>query len=145
MPIPVFRHHDAAQIGMAAEVNTEEVKNLALVKVRGWPDSSDAVKRGRIAVEANNQTHPLFAREGKYVIDDLKSRLRGVPVDSSNILKKVVAVLFHCFAGGDDAFASDSDGQFVAVELCVGSEISECFDRGIFGVRLEDGRFALDG
>ena len=36
------------------------------------------------------------------------------------------------------------NGQFVAVELCIGGEIRKGFDGGILRMRLKDGFFALD-
>ena len=38
MALPVVGHHDAAQVGVAAEVNAEEVEDLALVEVGRGPD-----------------------------------------------------------------------------------------------------------
>ena len=38
MAFPVFRHHDARQVGMAIEANAEQVEDLALEEVRARPD-----------------------------------------------------------------------------------------------------------
>ena len=48
MALPFVGHHDAAQVGMSAEADAEEVEDLALVEVRRRPDGRDAVDlRGR--------------------------------------------------------------------------------------------------
>src|SRR5882757_4639411 len=115
MPIPVFGHHDAAQVGVAAEVNAEQVEDLALVKVSRGPDWCDAVEGRRVAVETDDKAQTFFQRHGKNVINDLEARLGGIPVDGGDILEEVVTGPLYGFAGRDDAFARDGDRQLVAV------------------------------
>src|SRR5262245_18283815 len=43
MSRPVLRHEDAAEIGMAAELDTEEIEGLALLPVGMAPDTRDAL------------------------------------------------------------------------------------------------------
>ena len=47
---------------MAAEVNAEEVEDLALVEVGGGPDGGDAVERGGIAIEPDDEANALLQR-----------------------------------------------------------------------------------
>src|SRR3981081_3530310 len=99
MPIPVLRHHDAAQVGMAAKVNAEQVEDLALVKVRRGPDRGDAVECRIAAVETDDETKPLFQRHREYVVGNLKARLRGIPVHGSDVFEEVVAILQDSLSG----------------------------------------------
>jgi hypothetical protein len=48
--------------------------------------------------------------------------LGGVPVYGGGIFKEVVACGLDGFAGGDDVFGGDGEGELVAVELGVGGE-----------------------
>src|SRR5450631_950652 len=57
MTFPVIGHHDARKAGMAGEVDAEQVEDLALVKVRRWPDGSDGIKSEIDGVEQNGETH----------------------------------------------------------------------------------------
>src|SRR5216683_4636876 len=145
MPIPVLGHHDAAEVGVTAEVNAEQVKDLALVKIGGGPDRGNAVNGCIAAVESDDETQPLLQRHGKNVVSDLEARLRGVPVHSGDIFEESVAGLQDGLSSSDDVLASDRDGQFVAVKFCVGSEAGERFDCSVFRMRLKDGLLALDG
>src|SRR5260370_5467830 len=85
MPIPVFGHHDAAQVGVAAEVNAEQVEDLALVKVSRGPDRADAVEGRRIAVETDDKAQSLFQGHREDVVDDLQTRLGGLLDNSGDI------------------------------------------------------------
>src|ERR1700733_12089459 len=145
MPFPVFRHHDSTKVGMATEVNSEEVEDFALVKVGGGPDRSNAVEGGSATIESNDEANALLQLVRKNAVRDLKARLRGVPVDSGDILKEVVASLLNCFGRRDDVLASYRDGEFVTVELCVRSKVGEGLHGRVFGMSLEDGLFAFDG
>src|SRR5271168_4165856 len=142
MPVPVFRHHDAAKVGMTADVDAEEVEDFALVEVGGGPDGGDAVDGGVFAVEANDEANALFQRHGEDVVGDLVARLGGVPVDGGDIFEEVVPGLLDGLAGSDDVLAGYGDGQFGAVVFRIGGEIGERFDGGVVGVCLEDGLFA---
>src|ERR1700733_9765363 len=119
MPVPVFRHHDAAKIRVTAEVNAEQIEDLALVKVRGGPDRGNALNGCLVAIKADDQTQPLFQRHRKDVVDDLEARLGGIPVDGGNVFEEVVAGLPHSFTRRDDVLAGDGDGQLGAVDLCI--------------------------
>src|SRR5580692_3323947 len=110
MPFPVFRHHDSTKVGMATEVNPEEVEDFALVEVGRGPYRSDAVEGGSVTIESNDQAHPLLELVRKNTVRDLKARLGGVPVDSGDILKEVVASLLNRFGRRDDVLASYSNG-----------------------------------
>src|SRR5579875_3072990 len=48
MPHPVFRHKNAAQVGVPAKANTEHVENLSFRKVRSGVDIGDAWHHGVI-------------------------------------------------------------------------------------------------
>ena len=50
---------------MAAEVNTEEVEDLALIKVCRGPDRGDAVERGVVAVEPDDEANTLLSATWK--------------------------------------------------------------------------------
>src|SRR6266852_4136373 len=145
MPIPVLGHHDAAEVGVTAEMNAEQVEDLALVKIGGGPDWCDAVQGRGVAVETDDKTQTLFQRHRKDMVGDLEARLRGIPVDGGDVFEKVVAGLQDGLSGSDDVLAGDRDGQLVAVKFCIGSEAGERFDCSVFRMRLKDGLLALDG
>src|SRR4051794_40611086 len=46
MPIPVVRHHDALQVGVATEGDPEEVEDLALRPVRARVEARDRIDPG---------------------------------------------------------------------------------------------------
>src|ERR1700743_775749 len=105
MPFPVFRHHDATQVGMAAKMNAEQVENLALIEVRSRPRRGNAVDRRGVTVEPNDQADSSFKGKKEKVIDDLETRLGRIPIDRSDIFNKGIAVSFQSFANRNDRFA----------------------------------------
>src|SRR5579862_8693255 len=129
---------------MSAEVNAEEIEDLALIKVGGGPSRSDAVQRSLVTGKPDDETDTLLQRHREHVIRDLKSRLGGIPVDSCNVFKESVPRLPDRLHSGDDIFAGDGNRQFITVELSIGSKLGERFNRGMVRVRLEDGLFALN-
>ena len=50
---------------MAAKVHAEEVEDLALVKIGRRPHRRDAVERGVLAIQPDDQADTLLKREGK--------------------------------------------------------------------------------
>src|SRR5882757_3808607 len=138
MALPVFGHHDAARVGVAAEVNAEEVEDLALVEVGRGPDAGDAVDDRVGAIEADDQTKTGFEAMRKNVIGDLEAGLGGIPVDGGYIFKKIVDRL-NGLTGSDNVFAGDGDSQFVAVILGVGGEVCQRNNGCVFRMGLEDG------
>src|SRR5271169_5484855 len=111
MPLPILGHHNAAQIRMTSEVDAEEIEDLPLVEVGGGPDRSNAVERGGVTVETNYEAQALFQRVRKDVVRDLKPRLRGVPVNSSDIFEEVITSLLRGSSSGENVFTSHRDGQ----------------------------------
>src|SRR6202011_5575766 len=58
MAFPIGRHHDAAQVGVIAETDSEHVESFALVPVRAAPDARygvDFVVLSDTALQANTQ------------------------------------------------------------------------------------------
>ena len=53
--------------------------------------------------------------------------------------------LLDRFCRRDDVLASHGNGEFASVEFGVGCEIGKSFNRGVVGMRLEDGLFAFNG
>src|ERR1700733_7111604 len=145
MPVPVFRHHDAAKIRVAADVDAEEVEDFALVEVGRGPNGRDAVNGGVFAVEANDEANALFQRHGEDVVGDLVARLRGIPVDGGDVFEEFVPGLLDGLAGSDDVLPGYGDGQLGAVVFCIGGEIGQRFNGGVVGGGLEDGLFSFDG
>src|SRR5271156_1575797 len=105
MAVPVFWHHDAAKVGVAPDVDAEEIEDFALVEVGRGPDGRDAVDGGVFAVEANDEANALFQRHGEDVVGDLVARLGGVPVDGGDVFEEFVAGLLDGLAGSDDVLA----------------------------------------
>src|SRR5258708_5078070 len=105
MPVPVFWHHDAAEVGVAAEVNAEEVEDLTLIKVGGGPGRGDCVDAFDVADEEDDKTQPLLQRNREGLVDDLEARWGGVRVDGGDVFEEFVARLLYAFTGRDDAFA----------------------------------------
>src|SRR5580692_4940584 len=124
MPFPVFRHHDSTKVGMATEVNPEEVEDFALVEVGRRPYRSNAVEGGSVTIESNDEANALLQLVRKNTVRDLKAWLGGVPVDSGDILKEVVSSLLNRFGRRDDVFARHSDGELGTVVFCVRSKVS---------------------
>ena len=62
MAFPVVGHQDAAQIGMAVEVDAEQVADLALGPAHRWPDARQRRQRGIGAGHANLHAQPLRRR-----------------------------------------------------------------------------------
>src|ERR1700677_1864476 len=145
MPFPVFRHHDSTKVGMATEVNSEEVEDFALVEVGRGPYRGNAVEGGSVTIESNDETNPLLQLVRKNTVRDLKAGLGGEPVDRGDILKKVIASLLNCFRCRDDVLASHGNGKFASVVLGVRSEVGEGLYGRVLRMRLEDGLFAFDG
>ncbi len=56
MSLPVFGHHDAAQVGVTSEVHAEEVEDLTLIEISRRPDRSNAIERGVIACETHGDS-----------------------------------------------------------------------------------------
>src|ERR1700722_3592656 len=111
MPFPVFRHHDSTKVGMATEVNSEEVEDFALVEVSGGPYRSNAVERGGVSVKSNDEANALLQLMRQNAVRDLKARLGGVPVDCGDILKEVIVSLLNRFGPRDDVLASHGNGE----------------------------------
>src|SRR3954471_2884612 len=139
MAVPVFGHHDAAQVGVTAEVNAEEVEYLALVEVGGRPDGGDAVEGSVITCEANDEAHATLQREGENAVADLETRFGGVPVDSGDILEEVVTSGFDCLTCSNDVLTGDGDGELFTIELCGDGQLREYFQSWLLGEFIEYG------
>src|ERR1700677_37173 len=117
MPLKLFRHHNAAQIGVLLEANAEQVEDFTLVIVGSGPHWGDGLDGGAGFVEKNAQPDALFQRVRQNVIAQLKSRRGGEPVDGGHIVKEVIAGGEYCSVGGGDFlafFGGCPSSQFVS-------------------------------
>src|SRR5204862_1011729 len=60
VPFPVVGQHDAAQVGMVAEVDAEQVERLALEPVGRAPHCRDRVNLRIFAAQAAFEAQPLI-------------------------------------------------------------------------------------
>ena len=121
MAFPVFRHQDAAEVGMTDEADAEEVENLAFEEIRRGPDAGDGFHR-LVFREPDFEAHAGFAWDREQMVDDLEARRLRMPVDTGDVAEEVVAeggVVTEQGNGLADEGAVDPDGQLVAVELGV--------------------------
>ena len=58
---------------MAAEANTEEIENFALVEIGGRPHAGDAVDRGIALLNQHREANALVQRVRKNVIGNSES------------------------------------------------------------------------
>src|SRR4029077_9859135 len=117
MAFPVFRHHDAAQVRVAQKTYSEQIKQLALKEIGGWPYRSDGLKRGVISGEAYFQPYPLFPLDGEKVIRDFKERLTRIEVGAGHVREEICkSLVFQAGAGFADGLTGDKNCQLIAVK-----------------------------
>src|ERR1700712_5221760 len=119
MAFPFVGHHDASEIGMSAEPDTEEIEDLSLIEVSRRPDWGDAVDLRIEAVHWNRQAHSRLQTVRNDVIDDLEARFGRVVVHTGDIFEEVIAGLLYDRCGGADMLAGDLQRELGVMKLCV--------------------------
>src|SRR6185312_14674152 len=117
-------HEDAAQIGMAAELDAVEIPDLALHPVGAMPELDGAVERrvravlglGHLRLDAQARAGLELAQ----VIDDLEARLAAEVVDRRQIGEEVhrqIGIVLERLERLSDVRAVDDDGVVAAVRV----------------------------
>src|SRR3974390_852520 len=75
MAFPVFRHHDAREVGMLIEADSKQVEDFALKEIRSRPDGDERIDARVTAREFHLQAHVLLVWNGKQLVHDFKPRL----------------------------------------------------------------------
>ena len=113
-----FPHEDAAQIGMARELDSHHVENLALMPIRALVDRHEGIDGGIVLadLEFHAQVRLVVrAAERAEFIDDLVAWLVAEVVDARYINEKVITEFrFEMGGGGADNGAVDLDGLLAA-------------------------------
>src|SRR5215469_7092106 len=90
---PITRHKDTAQIGVVGKRNAEKIVDLALIPVRGRPDTRHSW-HGRVLFTALSdlhlQTHKTLIIKREKLIHDIEAWNTIKPVDRRHRLKKIV-------------------------------------------------------
>src|SRR5437764_14715633 len=89
MTLPILRHHDSPQIWMPREAYAKEVKYLTFKEVGGGPERCNRLHGSVIALKFYFKAHPLFQSMRQQMINHLKARLRGIPVNTGEVREKV--------------------------------------------------------
>ena len=100
---------------MAGEGHAEKIKDFAFVKICRRPGGRKSVDGGVVAGQRHGQAQPPLQSVRKYVIDHLKARLAGIPIDAGDILQKVVAGGAQDDRGFDQILARDGQRQLGAI------------------------------
>src|SRR5271163_3962139 len=120
MAFPLIGHHDAAQVGMAAEAYSEQIPDFALIEVSRWPFGSDAVHFCIEGINHYTEAEALLQAVGKDVIGHLEAGFAGVPVHAGDVDQEIIARGFKSTAHGAKVIAVDPQGQLTEVEAGVG-------------------------
>src|SRR5580765_2698344 len=89
MTFPILGHHDAPQIRMPGKTNPKKIINFTLEIIRTWPYRCNGINRGTGTIQVNLKPKALLVLDREQVVDNLKSRLRWIPVHTRNIREKV--------------------------------------------------------
>src|SRR5271163_3113665 len=100
MAFPLIGHHDAAQVGMAAEAYSEQIPNFTLVEVGRWPFGSNAFHFCVEAIDHDAEAEALLEAVGKDVIGHLEAWFAGIPVHTGDVDQEVIACGFQSAADG---------------------------------------------
>jgi hypothetical protein len=92
---PGARHHDALQVGVAAEADAVEVPHLALVPVGVRPDPGDRRQRQVIARQRHLDAHVAVALQRQQVIEDREIRGRKALAMRAQPLVHAMQVVEH--------------------------------------------------
>src|SRR5262249_3310956 len=102
---PIFGHHDAPQIRMAEETDSEQVENFTFEEICGRPYRRHRFNGSVVALEANLKTYAVFPLHGEQVVGHLKTRLARIKIGAGNIGEEVdEAPCFQLRAGFTDRF-----------------------------------------
>src|SRR5581483_8377997 len=118
--LPVLGHHDADEVRVAVEADSEEIKDLALEIVARGEDGEDGIDLGVVAQQLHFETYSLFPRHGKHVVAELETGLGGIPVHAGDVGQEREAelgIFFQGADGRDNVLARNPDAELVAVEL----------------------------
>src|SRR5580658_5248065 len=80
MTVPIERHQNARHVRMIAEGDAEQIEHLAFMPVGGAPDAINGVDLGTRAMHFAFDAQARIPFNRVQEIDDLKSRLRRMPV-----------------------------------------------------------------
>src|ERR1700693_2034288 len=116
MAFPLIGHHDAAQVGMAAEAYSEQIPNFALIEVGRWPFGSDAFHFRLEGIDQDAEAEALLEAVGKDVIGHLEAWFAGIPVHAGDVDQEVIARGFEGAAHRAEVVAVDPEGQLTAIE-----------------------------
>src|SRR5690349_23944430 len=90
MPLPVIGHHDSSHVRMMSEIDSEQVKNLALIPVGARPDAGHRVDIRIVATHFALQPHSTVLFDRVNQINDLEPRLQRMPVDTSDAAQPAI-------------------------------------------------------
>src|SRR5207245_8548683 len=86
----VFMHYDAPEIRGPGKSNPKQIEDFALEVVCPWPYRGNGINCGTGTVQANLEPNAILLRDRQQMINDLKSRLRRIPVHARNLRQKIV-------------------------------------------------------
>jgi hypothetical protein len=118
--------HDAPQIGVADEEDTEHVVDLTLVPVGTVVEACDG-GYGRGLVGVGLDANARVVADGEHVVDDLEALVAGRVVDSGDVADLCEfggGVVFEEGEDGDDAVGRDVDLEGLSVLLLL-----QCWER----------------
>src|SRR6266481_1374591 len=82
-------HQDAAQVGMASEIDSEHVETFALEPVRSAPVTDHARHPKVTSLDRDFDAEPMAEGERIQMIDDVVARLALEPINRCQIGKEI--------------------------------------------------------
>ena len=117
MSIETVVGHDAPQIGVADEEDTEQIVDLTLVPVGTVVKTGDGGHR-RCLIGVGLHANARVVADGKQVVDNLEALVAGGVVNSGDVADLRVlggSVVFEEGEDGDDAVGRDVDLEGLSV------------------------------
>ena len=130
MAVEVIGQHDAAQVGVVAEVDAEEIEDLALIPVGAAPDGRYGIDRWGWAAHSGFDAEARFLRDRVEMVDDFEARFGGVTIDGGHGGETLKAMGFEGMANVDDAAGGHFQGPFVESVLMKSILRSRSFKNG---------------
>lgn len=124
--------HDAPQVGVANEEDTEHVVDLTLVPVGSVVETCDG-RYGRCLVGVGLHANARVVADGEQVVDNLEALVASGVVDGSDVADLGVlggSVVFEEGEDGEDAIGGDVDlGGRVSISMAM--EVVNCTSKRV--------------